>query len=243
MRLLSVAVALVLLPGCRQPPDAASVPQAAAPPLPPELLAEMLERTVVMVSKQKPEGSQFSSVTIGSGFLVSPIGHVVTADHVVIDEDTGTPMDPIFATRFTGQKHRYMKMRLVKRFRGAAGEKGGRDIAVLQPLDPDQDVPFLRISSSPSVAGDSVMMAGFPLVFDRVLTFPFIRKGTVASVRYRDKIVLDLTAVSGFSGSPVINAHNEVVAVLVGHPKRNQGSNFAVAAPISPADISEIIRN
>ena len=200
----------------------------------------LLEKTVVLISYSEPGLTH----ALGTGFLVSADGLVLTADHVIADETNGDTVYPkLFAQRYTGTGTAFesYELSVVKRLR-TAGK--GPDIAVLRITRvPRNPLPFLQIGQAPS-AGAQILVAGFPLVFDKVYPYPLFRQGTIASTRYNYEdtpvIVLDLTGVSGYSGSPVVDCvTGAVVAVFKGKPTAHPETNFSVAFTLNRRDVTD----
>jgi len=164
---------------------------------------------------------------------------VVTADHVITDETSGgKPYPKLFAQRFTGTSFETSELVVVKRMREG---NTGRDIAVLQMRAPPPNLPYLRIAEQVTLGGD-VLIAGFPLVFDKPYPHPLIRHGVIASTRYRYEgaavLVLDLTSVSGYSGSPVVRLpEGDVVGVFRGSSADHPDADFSVAFVLTSDDL------
>jgi len=50
--------------------------------------------------------------------------------------------------------------------------------------------------------------------------------------------MLDLRAIEGFSGSPVVDAKSgQVLAVMIGMPKDDPNTDFSLAATVRPEDL------
>lgn len=157
---------------------------------------------------------------------------LVTANHVIVDETNGDLVHPhLCGQRFTGSSFEGFELAVIKRLR-IAGK--GPDIAILRVVrDSSEPLSFVEIGPTPTVGAD-VFIAGFPLVFDQVYPYPLVRRGAVASTRYQydDEpiIVLDITGVSGFSGSPVVDAGTDaVVGVFRGTSEAHPETNFSAA--------------
>lgn len=196
---------------------------------------EAVERAVVLLCHTKPQIAN----AVGTGFIADPAGSVITADHVIFDEEAEKPYERLYAIRFTGEKHRYFRLIVAHRYRD--GTKGC-DLALLRPASPpDFDLPHLDVGQAPAIGGE-VLIAGFPLIFDKVYLHPLIRRGAVASTRYsyqgHSVLILDLPSVPGFSGSPVVNlTTGKVSAVLRGPPKKRRNTGFSVATLIDDVDL------
>lgn len=173
---------------------------------------------------------------VGTGFVVAPSGLVVTVDHLITDA-AGKLYSDIWAIQFVYPKWVAYKLTIVKQFRDGPV---GRDLAILKSETPI-DAPGLSIGG-PVELGDSVVIGGFPLVFDRVYPSPLFRRGMIASTRFTHQkvpiLVLDLIPAHGFSGSPVISEKTQrVVGILIGSPLERSTTDFSVATPLAEADV------
>ena len=161
-----------------------------------------LESSIVAICHSKPDINTIQ----GTGVIVTSSGIVITADHVITDKE-GNVFNYLFALRPNYPKVEPSKLTVVKRFR--EGLKG-RDIAILKIVS-DQaslNLPYIPVGEKPET-GDSILIFGFHLVFDKVYMWPLFRSGIIASTRYNFEnsslLVLDLGPVKGYSGSPVIS--------------------------------------
>ena len=116
-----------------------------------EQVAQNLEKAVVMICHTRAEFSN----TLGSGCIISKNGRILTADHVIYDERTKAPHSILFAIYHTGQKHRFIRLRVERRFRS---EQHGRDLALLTPaVALDIELPYMTVSDSAPESGDEVL--------------------------------------------------------------------------------------
>lgn len=93
--------------------------------------------------------------------------------------------------------------------------------------------------------GDPVVIAGYPLIFDRPYFWPIFRSGIVSSTRYSYEgakiFILDLGAVGGFSGSPVVRQNDlSVIGVVKGGTSRAKDSGFTAAFTLEPSDLAKL---
>lgn len=195
-----------------------------------------IETRVVAICSDKPDTKNI----LGTGFIATKSGLVVTADHVIFDEQKNRVYKNLFCSWPTYPEPIWFRLSITKRFKQGAK---GRDIALLQII-PDSRVksyPFLEIGDEFEI-GDPVLVIGFPLVFERIYHWPLFRRGIIASTRYKYQdsrvIVLDLPAVDGYSGSPVINLRNKkVVGIIKGGSAQRNGADFSVAVVIEKTDL------
>jgi S1-C subfamily serine protease len=195
-----------------------------------------IETRVVAICSDKPDTKNI----LGTGFIATKHGLVVTADHVIFNEQKNRVYKNLFCSWPTYPEPLWFRLSITKRFKQGAK---GRDIALLQII-PDSRVksyPFLEIGDEFEI-GDPVLITGFPLVFEKIYHWPLFRRGIIASTRYKYQdsrvIVLDLPAVDGYSGSPVFNLRTKkVVGILKGGSAQRKGTDFSVAIVIEKTDL------
>ena len=175
-------------------------PPAPEPPLDPLVLDVLGSGEAVGAVPDVIEGVQRSVVTIraeaglGSGFIVSPIGFVVTSAHVV-DRSTHVKVKLAGGQEIDGT--------VVRR-------DASTDVALVQLQD--GTYPAVPLGSSTSLkAGTSVFAIGSPLGQQGTVT-----RGIVSAVRLEDGrrlIQSDATVHAGSSGGPLIDERGRVVAI------------------------------
>lgn len=204
---------------------------AALAQRPPETLAGVAERVLPSVVTIRTGGSR--GTHLGSGFVVSADGHVLTNDHVVGDRE-----GPAVVTFQDGSN--------------APADLVGRD--------PESDLAVLRVERSgltPVQLGDSGLVA----VGDPVLAFgsPLALANTVTAgivsaidrtiqagdpgqqVRYYAAIQTDAAVNQGNSGGPLVDAAGRVVGVnsviksVAGNADQAANIGLAFAIPINQA--------
>ncbi len=164
---------------------------------------------------------------LGSGFLVSPDGYIVTNDHVA-----GNAKE-ITVTLTSGEKY---KAELV-------GTDQVADIALLK-ID-GKNLPFIRLGNSDDVIiGEWVIAFGNPFGLFDISDKPTVTVGVVSATKmnlraeegrvYRGMIQTDAAINSGNSGGPLVNSVGEVIAVNAVIYTPNQGSiGLGFAIPIN----------
>ncbi len=177
----------------------------------------------------------------GTGTLISPDGFIVTADHLLLDQN-GRLVPTLFGLRPDHPRVHIHSLSVVHRFTADS-----RDVAILQAISPALRLPHLPIGAQLE-PGSEVFIAGFPLVFDKPYAWPLLRRGVIASSRYTldgncPILVLDLGSVPGFSGSPVLDpTTSSIIAVVKGAPKGQRSSDFCCAIPVLAADLARVSR-
>ncbi|MCA8985250.1 MAG: S1C family serine protease [Planctomycetaceae bacterium] len=206
-----------------QPAPSTSSPLAGAPqPSAEELklpdLIERAEPAVVRINTRSSDG-----YSVGSGFVVSSNGTVVTNYHVIegakeanVEFSDGTKAEVL------GFKH----------------YDAAYDIAIIQIAVPDKGLTVLPLADAPSKKGESVVAFGAPLGLSFTTT-----QGIISAIRSEEEMQgqmgLELkgtwlqtsTPISpGNSGGPLVNLFGSVVAMNTMQLTSGQNLNFAVSA-------------
>jgi len=219
-----ILIFVLVLSGCSQEIDVRNISD--------------FEKTVVAICHSKPD----TKTILGTGFIVASKGIVVTADHVITDKE-GRIFNRLFALRPNYPEVEPFQLSVVKRFR--KGSKG-RDISILKIVSDCSrlNLSYMPVGEKPAI-GDPVLIVGFPLVFNKVYSWPLFRSGIVASTRYNvdnsSILLLDLPPVNGYSGSPVISLKTlKVVGIYKGHSKDRPKTNFSIATILEKCDIPSL---
>ena len=173
-----------------------------------------------------PPGAEQVVQGLGSGFIVSSDGMIITNQHVV------TGADSIVVTLRDG---RNLPARLL-------GEDARTDVAVVKIAG--TNLPVARIGRSRDLAiGDWVVAIGNPYGFLLGNSEPSVTAGVVSAVRrsvlpsagqaglYVDMIQTDAAINPGNSGGPLVNVLGEVVGVnsfILSESGGNVGLGFAI---------------
>ncbi|MEQ9316326.1 MAG: Do family serine endopeptidase [Henriciella sp.] len=137
--------------------------------------------------------------SLGSGFLVSADGIVITNNHVIENADE---INVVF------NSGRTLKARLV-------GTDPETDVAVLK-VESDTPLPHVDLADSDKAeVGDWVMAIGNPFGFGGSVSAGIIsaRNRDIQSGRYDDFIQTDAAINRGNSGGPLFNLNGEVIGV------------------------------
>jgi S1-C subfamily serine protease len=188
-------------------------------------------------------------IATGSGFLVSPFGHVVTNHHVVSGEDVAVLVE--------GQPVRLnLVVKRIDVLLAGGDEAGRRFTAALDAASPDLDLallsvvgtnlPYLRLGDSDALAtGEAVAAFGFPLgrATDVGRTVPrdappqvSQNRGSVTALRAGDGgerryVQTDAVLNPGNSGGPLLDADGYVVGVV--RMKLRQAAGLGFAIPVN----------
>ena len=178
---------------------------------------------------------------IGSGFVISPDGYVVTNDHVAGNATKITVSFPDGTTRAAQRM----------------GTDPATDLALLK-VDADEPLPYLRFSEAGTpLVGEWAVALGNPFGLFEAAE-PTVTVGVVSAVGrslqssrqrghlYRDMIQTDAAINQGNSGGPLVNALGEVIGVNTAIFSETGGSiglGFAVPAAKAQRIIGELREN
>jgi serine protease Do len=166
-----------------------------------------------------PGGPQRSEA-LGSGFVISEDGYIVTNNHVI------EGADEIEIEFFSGER---MKAKLV-------GTDPKTDIALLK-VESDKPLPFVSFGNSDLMrVGDWVMAMGNPLGQGFSVSAGIVSaRGRELSGTYDDFIQTDAAINRGNSGGPLFNMDGQVIGVNTAILSPNGGSigiGFSMSANV-----------
>jgi serine protease Do len=167
-----------------------------------------------------------TSTSLGSGFLVSPSGLVVTNYHVVAKAEA------ITARLVDG---RLFEADLV-------GSDLSTDLAVLK-LAGARGLPHVAWGNSDSVAvGDWVLVIGKPLGLEATVTHGIVsaEDRALGAGPYDEFIQLSADINPGNSGGPLFDMRGEVVGVTTLASRAGQGVAFAVPSNVVKAVVPQL---
>jgi len=136
---------------------------------------------------------------LGSGFVISPDGFIITNNHVIENADE-------IEIGFSDGETRVAKL---------IGRDPDTDMAVLK-VESDDPLPFVRLGDSDKAeVGDWVIAIGNPLGFGGSVSAGIIsaRNRNISAGSYDDFIQTDAAINRGNSGGPLFNLRGEVVGV------------------------------
>ena len=167
--------------------------------------------------------------SLGSGFVISPDGIVVTNNHVIEDADEITVNFPDGLS---------LSAKVL-------GTDPQTDIAVLK-IEPDAPLPFVSFGDSDSArVGDWVLAIGNPFGFSGSVSAGIISafNRNINAGRYDDFIQTDAAINRGNSGGPLFNMAGEVVGVntAIYSPTGNSiGIGFSVPANLVKRIVAQL---
>ncbi|WP_366923203.1 trypsin-like peptidase domain-containing protein [Metallumcola ferriviriculae] len=158
-----------------------------------------------------------TSKGLGSGFIISKDGYILTNEHVVSGANEinveVAGYDEAFSAKLVGSDHNL-------------------DLAVLK-INADKDLPVLALGSSQDArAGDWVIAIGNPYGLDHTVTVGVIsakgRPITIEDRHYKNLLQTDASINPGNSGGPLLNMNGEVVGINTAINAQAQGIGFAI---------------
>ena len=177
--------------------------------------------------QQQPLERRTSS--LGSGFIISADGYIVTNNHVIENADT---------------------------IRVSIGGKTKKDdliVAEVVGTDPETDLallkvkaenlPFLTFGDSDALeVGEWVVAIGSPLGLHHTVTAGIVSaKGrNIQSGSYDDFLQTDASINRGNSGGPLLNMAGEVIGINTAIAQRAQGIGFAIPSTMAKQIIEQL---
>lgn len=180
------------------------------------------------LNRQPPNRSPRRSQALGSGFVISDDGYIVTNNHVIEGADEITIE---FRGGFT------LEARLV-------GTDPNTDIALLK-VDADGPLPFVDFGDSTAMrVGDWVMAMGNPLGQGFSVSVGIVSAaGRALSGSYDDYIQTDAAINRGNSGGPLFNLDGEVIGVntaILSPTGGSIGIGFAMSSAVATKVVAQL---
>ena len=175
----------------------------------------------------RPDARRVQS--LGSGFVISADGIVVTNNHVIKDADE------VIVNFADGRK---LNAEII-------GRDPKTDIAVLK-VEPDQPLEPLDFAASEDLrVGDWVMAIGNPFGLGGTVTVGIIsaRNRNLQSGPYDDFIQTDAAINRGNSGGPLFNMQGDVIGIntaIISPTGGSIGIGFAIPSEIATAVITQL---
>ncbi|WP_298033785.1 DegQ family serine endoprotease [uncultured Desulfovibrio sp.] len=176
---------------------------------------------------KRPQQKQKS---LGSGFLVSADGYIVTNNHVVADADV------IHVTLDENNgKSETLKAKLI-------GSDEEIDLALLK-VDAKKSLPFLTFGDSDALkVGEWLLAIGNPFGLDHTVTAGILSaKGrNIRSGPFDNFLQTDASINPGNSGGPLLNMAGQVVGINTAIIASGQGIGFAIPSNMTAKIIDQI---
>ena len=176
-----------------------------------------------------PPSGERQAQSLGSGFIISSDGYIVTNNHVVGKAEE---------IEVGLQDERKFKAELV-------GRDPKTDLALLK-IEADEPLPFARFGdSSKARVGDWVIAIGNPFGLGGTVTAGIIsaRSRDIQSGPYDDFIQTDAPINRGNSGGPLFNLDGEVIAinsVILSPGGGNVGIGFAISSNLAEPILQQL---
>ncbi|HOJ33989.1 MAG TPA: trypsin-like peptidase domain-containing protein [Candidatus Hydrogenedentes bacterium] len=225
-----ISVAVVLSSGCATlaPSQDAAVIRAK------EKVAPALVH-IRPVKEVFTEGKREEVLVIGSGFIISPDGYVVTNEHVAGSSRV------VNCVLYTKEE---MEAEVV-------GVDRYTDIAVLKLKTDRRDFPSVKLGSSSSLrAGETVLALGSPHGLARsvskgIVSVPdrYLSTPDFMDINYNNWIQTDAAINPGNSGGPLVNLRGEVVGINARRLGGAENVGFAIPIDVAKEVIQSILKN
>ena len=166
---------------------------------------------------------------LGSGFIVSPDGYILTNEHVVQGAQE-------INVNIVGKKSAVPAK--------VVGTDHELDLAVLK-IDTGKDLPVLKLGKSSAVAvGNWVIAIGNPYGLDHTVTVGVIsatgRPVTIQDRSFRNLLQTDASINPGNSGGPLLNIKGEVIGINTAVAQA-QGIGFAIPSDTVESVLDDLI--
>jgi len=177
--------------------------------------------------QQRPQRKQRS---LGSGFIISEDGYIVTNYHVVADAD-------VIRVNFQGRspKSESVTAKLI-------GSDEETDLALLK-VDVNEKLPFLKFGDSDALqVGAWVLAIGNPFGLDHSVTAGILSaKGrNIHAGPFDNFLQTDASINPGNSGGPLINMEGEVIGINTAIIASGQGIGFAIPSNMASKIVEQI---
>jgi serine protease Do len=163
----------------------------------------------------------FKEKSLGSGFIISNEGYILTNNHVV-----------------AGADEIRVKLSDGREFKGeVTGNDEKLDIALIK-IDAKDHLPVAQLGDSDAIdVGEWVMAIGNPFGLGQTVTAGIVSATgrVIGSGPYDDFIQTDASINPGNSGGPLFNARGEVIGINAAIVAGGQGIGFAI--PINMAKV------
>jgi len=168
---------------------------------------------------------------IGSGFIISKDGYILTNEHVIDGAEKIT-------VTIQGQP-KPLPAQVV-------GKDYSLDLAVLK-VNAGQSLPTLTLGNSDSMrVGDWVVAIGNPYGLDHTVTVGVISaKGRPVSVgnrQYKNLLQTDASINPGNSGGPLLNMAGQVIGINTAVAEQAQGIGFAIPTSTVQQVLSQLMK-
>jgi serine protease Do len=187
-------------------------------------LQEFFEQFKDFLPQGKPKPRKQHS--LGSGFILSSDGYVVTNNHVI------AKADEVSVKLYKGEKDIPATV---------VGRDPATDLALLK-IDVDRDLPVLEFAEAEPAVGEWVVAIGNPFGLGHTVTAGIISaKGRfIGAGPFDDFLQTDASINPGNSGGPLLDMDGKVVGVNTAIVAAGQGIGFAIPANMAQNIIKQL---
>ena len=176
--------------------------------------------------------------SLGSGFIVSADGYVVTNNHVITAENRGSEVEAITVTMNDGTEY---PAKLV-------GRDAASDLAVLK-IVANKTLPFVKFGDSRNArVGDWVIAIGNPFGLSGTVTSGIISavyRATGSGTAYDRYLQTDASINRGNSGGPMFDMKGQVIGInnaIFSPTGGSVGIGFAIPAETAAPIVQKLIK-
>jgi serine protease Do len=194
-----------------------------------ERFQEFFERYFGRSAPDMPQ--EFRGSSLGSGFVLSPEGFILTNNHVVKDASD------IMVRLTDGREFKATTV----------GRDALTDVALIKLTSPPKDLPSVILGDSDALRqGDFVLALGSPFGLTDTATLGIVsakhRQNVSSTPSFDDFLQTDAAINQGNSGGPLFNLRGEVVGIntAIVSPQLGQGIGFAVPINIAKALLPQL---
>ena len=168
----------------------------------------------------------FKQKSLGSGFIISDDGYIITNNHVVTDADE-------------------IKVKLSdgREFKGEVkGRDDKFDVALIK-IEAKGQLPVAPLGDSDKIeVGEWVMAIGNPFGLTQTVTAGIVsaQGRVIGSGPYDDYIQTDASINPGNSGGPLFNANGEVIGINTAIIAGGQGIGFAIPINMAKSIVTQL---
>lgn len=177
-----------------------------------------------------PEGQEYRP-GLGSGFLISDDGYILTNEHVIDNASEIKVTVSGFSEPFNAR---------------VVGADYDLDLAVLK-IDAPRKLPYLKLGDAQQArVGEWVIAIGNPYGLDHTVTVGVISaKGRPIDIEdrhYKNLLQTDASINPGNSGGPLLNLKGEVIGINTAVNAQAQGIGFAIPSDTVKGVLGELIK-
>jgi len=183
--------------------------------------------------RQQPRTYKQKQQGLGSGFIVSEDGYIITNNHVINGVDK-------IQVKLQDDTHLYDAK--------VVGTDPKTDLVLIK-IDARRLLPFARLGDSDAIQpGEWVMAIGNPMGLTATVTVGIVSaKGRTGfgMTQYEDFIQTDAAINPGNSGGPLININGEVIGIntFIVSPQVAEGLGFAIPVNIAKQVLPQLKEN